>query len=132
MDIKLSRAFITVTDPDAALAFYRDVLGLTVLMDVPQGEYRWITVGAPGQPDVALVLSNYIDGSPEDVTFIRELVAKGGLNGAHFASSDLDAVYARAREAGADLVSEPADQPWGVRDCAFRDPSGNLIRVDQA
>ena len=132
MDIKLSTSFITVNDPDAALAFYRDVLGLEVRMDVPQGEFRWITVGSPTQPDVGIVLSNYVDGSPEDIEVIRALVAKGGMNAAHFSSSDVDAVFAKATEAGAEIVSEVADQPWGVRDCAFRDPSGNLVRVDQA
>lgn len=116
----------------AALAFYRDVLGLELRMDVPQGDFRWITVGAPSQPDLAIVLSNHVDGSPDDVEVIRGLVAKGAMNGAHFSAPDLEVVYARAKDAGADLVSQPTDQPWGVRDCAFRDPSGNLIRVNQA
>lgn len=132
MEIKLSTCFITVDDVDAAVAFYRDVLGLEVRMDVPQGEFRWVTVGSPDQPDVGIVLSNYVDGSPEDVAFIRALVAKGGMNAAHFSASDVDAVFAAAQAAGAEIVSEVADQPWGVRDCAFRDPSGNLVRVDQA
>lgn len=132
MDTKLATCFITVNDPDAAVAFYRDVLGLEVRMDVPQGEFRWITIGSPSQPDVAIVLSNYVDGSPEDVQFIRSLVAKGGMNAGHFSSSDLNTTYARAIEAGAEIVSEIADQPWGARDCAFRDPSGNLVRVAQA
>ena len=114
------------------MAFYRDVLGLEVRRDVPQGQFRWITVGSPAQPDVGIVLSNYVDGSPEDIEVIRALVAKGGMNAAHFSSSDVDAVFAKATEAGAEIVSEVADQPWGVRDCAFRDPSGNLVRVDQA
>ena len=130
MDIRLSTCFITVNDPDAALAFYRDVLGLEVRMDVPNGEFRWITVGSPTQPDVGIVLSNYVDGSPEDVEFIRALVAKGGMNAAHFTADNVDAVFASVKEAGAEIVSEVADQPWGVRDCAFRDPSGNLVRVD--
>lgn len=130
MDIRLSTCFITVNDPDAALAFYRDVLGLEVRMDVPNGEFRWITIGSPAQPDVGIVLSNYVDGSPEDVEFIRALVAKGGMNAAHFTADNVDAVFASVKEAGAEIVSEVADQPWGVRDCAFRDPSGNLVRVD--
>ena len=132
MAIKLSTCFITVNDPDAAVAFYRDVLGLEVRRDVPQGQFRWITVGSPAQPDVGIVLSNFVDGSADDVDFIRALVAKGGLNAAHFSASDVDEVFARARAAHAEIVSEVADQPWGVRDCAFRDPSGNLVRVDQA
>lgn len=132
MDLTLSRAFVTVTDVDKALAFYRDVLGLDVVMDVPNGDYRWVTVGSKSQPDVAIVLSNYIQGSPDDQSYVAGLVAKGALNAVHFHAADLDAVFARLADAGAEIVAEPASQPWGGRDGAVRDPSGNLIRIDQA
>lgn len=131
MELKLITCFVTITDPDAALAFYRDTLGLEVRNDVEHGGHRWITVGAPGQ-DVDIVLSDFVNGSAADADLVAALVAKGGLNAVHFASPDLDALVAAVRAAGGEIVAEPADQPWGVRDCAFRDPSGNLIRVNQA
>ena len=132
MDITLSACFVTVSDPDEALHFYRDLLGLEVRMDVPKGEYRWITVGSPQQPGVSIVLSNYLEGSPADLDTMRSLLAKGSLNAVHFVSEDLDALFTRLREAGVEVLDEPTDQPWGVRDCAVRDPSGNVIRIDQA
>jgi len=94
--------------------------------------FRWITVGAASQPGVEIVLTNYLQGSPADVDTVAGLVAKGALNGVHFHATDLDAVFAAVREAGGEIVQEPTTQPWGARDCAFRDPSGNLVRVDQA
>ena len=124
--------FVIVDDPDRALAFYRDVLGLEVRNDVPREDFRWITVGAASQPGVAIVLTNYVQGSPADLERVAGLVAKGALNGAHFGATDLDAVFAAVRDAGGEVVQEPTTQPWGVRDCAFRDPSGNLVRIDQA
>ena len=130
MDLTLSRAFITVTDPDKALAFYRDVLGLDVVMDVPNGDFRWITVRSKTQPGVAIVLSNYIQGSPDDQSYMAGLVAKGALNAVHFHTDDLDGVFAKLAEAGAEIVSEPTTQPWGARDGAVRDPSGNLVRIE--
>ncbi len=131
MDITLSQCFIIVTDPDAALAFYRDALGLGLRNDVANGGFRWITVGAASQPGVSIVLTNYLNGSPADLDAVTGLVAKGALNGVHFHTGDLDATFARVREWGGEIVSEPADQPWGTRDFAVRDPSGNLIRIDQ-
>lgn len=131
MDITLSRCFVTVTDPDEALRFYRDLLGLEVRMDVPKGEYRWITVGSPQQPELNIVLSNYLEGSSSDMDTMRALLAKGSLNAVHFSSKDLDALFEKLREAGVEVLDEPTDQPWGVRDCAVRDPSGNVIRIDQ-
>ncbi len=131
MDISLSQCFVIVTDPDPALAFYRDALGLEVRNDVARGDFRWITVGAASQPDVAIVLTNYLNGSPADVDAVAALVAKGALNGVHFHADDVDAAFEQVRAAGAEIVSEPADQPWGARDFAVRDPSGNLIRIDQ-
>ena len=97
-----------------------------------RGDFRWITVGAASQPAVSIVLTNYIQGSPADLDTVAGLVAKGGLYGPHFGAQDLDAVFAAVRDAGGEVVQEPTTQPWGVRDCAFRDPSGNLVRVNQA
>jgi catechol 2,3-dioxygenase-like lactoylglutathione lyase family enzyme len=131
MDIKLSQCFVIVTEPDAALGFYRDALGLQLRNDVAKGDFRWITVGSDIQPDVSIVLTNYLNGSPADNDSIAGLVAKGALNGVHFHTDDLDASFAKVRDSGAEIVSEPAEQPWGTRDFAVRDPSGNLIRIDQ-
>ncbi len=131
MNLTLSACFVQVDDPEKALAFYRDALGLEVRLDVPREQFRWITVGSPAQSDVSIVLTNYVDGSPDDVDAVARLLAKGAMNGVHFHADDLDATFAQAREWGAEIVSEPADQPWGVRDCALRDPSGNLVRIDQ-
>lgn len=131
MTIRVSAMFITVHDPDAALGFYRDALGLEVRNDVARGEFRWVTVGAPGQ-DVAIVLSHPHGGrSEQDGDALLALVTKGSLQAAIFTVEDLDATFARARDAGAEVLDPPADRPWGVRDCAFRDPSGNLIRIAQ-
>ena len=132
MTISLARCFLQVNDPDRALEFYRDALGLDVRNDVAKESLRWITVGAPGQPDVELVLTNFLNGSPADTETMAALVAKGAMNGVHFHADDLDATFARLRDAGAEIVQEPADQPWGVRDGAVRDPSGNLVRIDQS
>jgi catechol 2,3-dioxygenase-like lactoylglutathione lyase family enzyme len=131
MDITLSQCFVNVTDPDRALAFYRDALGLEVRNDVAKGDFRWITVGAASQPNLSIVLSNYVGGSPADLDKVAELVAKGALNGVHFHTDDLDATFAMVRDWGAEVVSEPAEQPWGTKDFAVRDPSGNLVRIDQ-
>jgi catechol 2,3-dioxygenase-like lactoylglutathione lyase family enzyme len=131
MPLTLSTCFVIVHDPDAALAFYRDTLGLEVRTDVPRGDFRWVTVGAPSQPDVGIVLTNYLNGSPADGEAVAGLVAKGALNGVHFHTDDLDATFDKVREAGAEIVQEPTEQPWGTRDFALRDPSGNLIRIDQ-
>ena len=131
MDLTLSRCFVQVHDPDEALAFYRDALGLELRNDVAREQFRWITVGAPSQPGVEIVLTNYLHGSPADGDAISALVAKGAMNGVHFHTDDLDETFARLRAAGTEIVQEPADQPWGTRDCAVRDPSGNLVRIDQ-
>ena len=131
MTLTLARCFIQIHDPDEALAFYRDSLGLEVRNDVANEGFRWITVGAPSQPAVEIVLTNYLNGSPADGDTIVALVAKGALNGVHFHSDDLDATFEKLRSAGAEIVQEPTDQPWGARDGAVRDPSGNLVRIDQ-
>lgn len=132
MNITLARCFVQVHNPDQALAFYRDGLGLQLRNDVANGDFRWITVGAGSQPDVELVLTNYVGGSPADNDTVAALLAKGALNGVHFHSDDLDATFEMLRSSGAEIVQEPADQPWGARDCAVRDPSGNLVRIDQS
>ncbi|WP_300604104.1 VOC family protein [Trebonia sp.] len=132
MDLTVARCFVLVHDPDLALAFYRDALGLELRNDVGRGGFRWITVGAASQPGVAIVLTNYLNGSPADNDVLAALIAKGALNGVHFSADDLDAAFEKVRACGADIVTEPADQPWGPRDCAVRDPSGNLIRIEQS
>ena len=131
MDLSLSTCFVQVHDPDLALAFYRDVLGLELRGDVARNGFRWITVGAASQPGVAIVLTDYLHGSPADGDVLAALLAKGALNGVHFHTDDLDSSFENVRDAGAEIVQEPADQPWGTRDCAVRDPSGNLVRIDQ-
>jgi catechol 2,3-dioxygenase-like lactoylglutathione lyase family enzyme len=131
MDITLSQTFVIVTDPDSALTFYHDVLGLEVRKDVANEGFRWITVGAKSQPRISIVLTNYLNGSPADVDAVTALVAKGALNGVHFFTDDLDATFETVRASGGEIVSEPADQFWGARDFAVRDPSGNLVRIAQ-
>jgi predicted enzyme related to lactoylglutathione lyase len=131
MDLKLHQCFIAVDDHDKALAFYRDVLGLEVRNDVGFEGMRWVTVGSPLQPDVEIVLEPPAadpDTSPADKQAMAELLAKGVLRGVIFTTADCDALYTRVRESGAEVLQEPMDQPYGVRDCAFRDPAGNLLR----
>jgi catechol 2,3-dioxygenase-like lactoylglutathione lyase family enzyme len=132
MNLTLARCFVRVHDPDVALAFYRDVLGLELRNDVKREGFRWITVGGSSEPDVELVLTNNVNGSPADGHALAALLAKGALNGVHFHSDDLDATFEKLRASGADIVQEPTEQPWGARDCAVRDPSGNLVRIDAA
>jgi uncharacterized glyoxalase superfamily protein PhnB len=131
MNLKLSTCFVIVNDPDAALAFYRDALGMDVRNDVARESYRWITVGSASQPDVSIVLTNYVNGSPEDNDAVAGMIAKGALYGVHLQADDLDNTFQQLRSGGAEIVQEPEDQPWGVRDGAVRDPSGNLIRIEQ-
>jgi catechol 2,3-dioxygenase-like lactoylglutathione lyase family enzyme len=131
MNLTLSQCFVLVDDPDLALAFYRDALGLELRKDVGKEDFRWLTVGAASQPDVAIVLTNYLNGSPADADAVAALVAKGALSGVHFHTDDLDASFDQLRASGAEIVQEPTDQPWGTRDLAVRDPSGNLVRIDQ-
>lgn len=132
MNLQLSQCFVLVHDPDLALAFYRDTLGLELRNDVSRGDFRWITVGSKLQPHVAIVLTNYLNGSPADSDALAALVAKGALNGVHFLSDDLDAAFEKISSAPhAEIVQEPTEQFWGTRDFAVRDPSGNLIRIDQ-
>ncbi len=131
MDLTLSQCFVIVHDPEPALAFYRDALGLELRNDVAREDFRWITVGAASQPGIAIVLTNYLNGSPADGDAVAALVAKGALNGVHFHTDDLDETFEKVRAAGAEIVQEPTEQFWGTRDFAVRDPSGNLVRIDQ-
>lgn len=131
MNLTLSRCFVHVHDPDLALVFYRDALGVELRNDVAREGFRWITVGGASQPDVEFVLTNYVSGSPADGDALAALVAKGALNGVHFHTDDLGATFEKVRASGAEIVQEPAEQPWGTRDGAVRDPSGNLVRIDQ-
>jgi catechol 2,3-dioxygenase-like lactoylglutathione lyase family enzyme len=131
MDLIFTQCFVIVHDPDAALSFYRDTLGLEVRNDVANEGYRWITVGAAAQPNISIVLTNYLNGSPADLDAVGGLVAKGALPGVHFQTGDLDAAFAKVRDAGAEIVQEPTEQFWGTKDFAVRDPSGNMVRVDQ-
>ncbi|MFB6558006.1 VOC family protein [Streptomyces sp. NPDC056400] len=134
MDINLSQCFIAVDDHDKALAFYRDVLGLEVRNDVGFEGMRWVTVGSPTQPDVEIVLEPPLadpGASAADRQAVAELLAKGLLRGVIFSTDDVDATFEHIRAAGGEVLQEPVDQPYGVRDCAFRDPAGNMLRFNQ-
>jgi predicted enzyme related to lactoylglutathione lyase len=132
MDLSLKYTFLEVTDHEAALAFYRDALGMEVRQDVSMETDRWLTVGPPGQPELGIVLATAGVGRPvEDAQTIRELLAKGSLSGLVLETGDVDAMFERVRASGAEVLQEPMDQPFGTRDCAFRDPSGNLVRINQ-
>jgi catechol 2,3-dioxygenase-like lactoylglutathione lyase family enzyme len=132
MPVTVSTMFIPVEDPEAALGFYRDALGLEVRNDVKAGEFRWVTIGAPGQ-DVDIVLSQPHGGRTQaEGDALLGLVLQGSMQAAIFRTDDLDATFEKLRASGAEVLQEPASQPWGVRDCAFRDPSGNLVRIAQA
>jgi catechol 2,3-dioxygenase-like lactoylglutathione lyase family enzyme len=132
MALTVSAMFIPVHDPDKALGFYRDGLGLEVRTDVSSDGFRWVTVGSPGQ-DVDIVLFQPHGGrSQTEGDALLSLVTQGSLQAAIFRADDLDATFERVRASGAEVLQEPADQPWGVRDCALRDPSGNMVRIAQA
>lgn len=132
MTTSLSVVFIPVSDLDAALGFYRDALELEVRNDVSADAFRWVTVGAPGQ-DVDVVLSQPHAGrSQAEGDALLALVTQGSLQAAIFRTDDLDATFEVVRASGAEVLQEPVSQPWGSRDCAFRDPSGNLVRIAQA
>jgi predicted enzyme related to lactoylglutathione lyase len=132
MTINVSAMFILVDDPDLALGFYRDALGLEVRNDVSSDGFRWVTVGAPGQ-GVDIVLSQPHGGrSQTEGDALMSLVTKGSLQAAIFSCDDLDTTFEKVRASGAEVLQEPTSQPWGARDCAFRDPSGNLVRIAQA
>jgi predicted enzyme related to lactoylglutathione lyase len=134
MDLKLDACFISVDDHEKAIAFYRDALGFEVRNDVSAYGMRWVTVGPPSQPDINIVLEPPAADpgiSPSDREAIGDLLAKGLLRGVNLSTPDLDAAFERVQASGADVVQEPMDQSYG-RDCAFRDPAGNMIRIIQA
>lgn len=134
MDIKLSQCFIAVDDHDKALVFYRDILGLEVRNDVGYESMRWVTVGAPSQPDVNIVLEPAVadpEASAADKEAAATLLTKGLLRGVIFSTDDCDATFEQISAAGGEVLQEPTDQFYGVRDCAFRDPSGNMVRFSQ-
>jgi catechol 2,3-dioxygenase-like lactoylglutathione lyase family enzyme len=135
MDLKLATCFLTVDDQEKALAFYRDTLGLRVVNDVSFDGMRWVTVTPPSQPGVEIGLftpNDNPDASPADRAAVATLLAKGLLSGVNFATDDCDATFEAIRAAGAEVLQEPMDQHYGVRDCAFRDPAGNLLRFFQS
>lgn len=133
MTISLQYSHITVNDPDESLPFYRDALGLEVRNDVASGGFRWVTLGSQDQPDLEIVLSEPHAGrSQADGDTLQELLTKGVLPIVVFRTDDLDSTFERVRASGAEVMQEPIDQPWGPRDCAFRDPSGNTVRISQA
>jgi uncharacterized glyoxalase superfamily protein PhnB len=134
MDISISASFLPHTDPDASLAFYRDVLGFEVRGDVGYAGMRWITVGPAEQPGVSIVL--YPPAATPGLTdderrTIEELMAKGSFGSLLLATADVDGTFDRLQGSGAEIVQEPTDQPYGVRDCAVRDAAGNLLRVQE-
>lgn len=134
MDITIHQTFLPQNDPDATLAFYRDMLGFEVRNDVGYAGMRWITVGPAGQPGTSIVLfpPEANPGVTEDEQrTIAEMMAKGTLGHIILGSQDVDAAFAKVEAAGAEVVQEPTDQPYGARDCSFRDPSGNLVRITQ-
>ena len=132
MDISVRNTFLEVDDHEAALAFYRDALGFEVRQDVSWEDARWLTVGPPGQPEFGIVLNTVgVGRPPEDAESLKALLAKGSLGGVVLETDDVDATFESIRATGADVVQEPMDQPYGVRDCAFRDPAGNQVRINQ-
>ncbi|GAB2462100.1 catechol 2,3-dioxygenase-like lactoylglutathione lyase family enzyme [Conyzicola lurida] len=133
MTVALQYINITVNDVDESIAFYADALGLEVRNDVPAGPYRWVTLGSDAQPGVDIVISvPHAGRSQADGDALQELLTKGVLPMLIFRADDLDATFERVRASGAEVLQEPIDQPWGPRDCAFRDPSGNTVRITQA
>jgi uncharacterized glyoxalase superfamily protein PhnB len=135
MSLKILNSFLPQTDPEESLKFYRDLLGFEVRMDVGYEGMRWITVGPPGQPDTSIVLTPpAVDpGITEDERrTIFEMMAKGTYATVVLQTDDLDGLFERLQASDAEVIQEPVDQPYGVRDCAFRDPAGNHVRINQA
>ncbi len=134
MNLTIHASMLPHDDPEASLAFYRDTLGFEVRNDVGYGEMRWITVGAPDQPGTSIVLHPPAADpgiTEEERRTITEMMAKGTYAMILLATTDLDSTFERLQASGAEVVQEPTEQPYGVRDCAFRDPAGNLIRIDE-
>jgi len=134
MDLTIHSTFLPQDDPEAALAFYRDTLGFEVRNDVGYGGLRWITVGPPGQPDTSIVLHPpAVDPgiTDEERRTVTEMMAKGTYGIVVLATKDLDGTFEQLQARGAEIVQEPIEQPYGIRDCAVRDPAGNLVRINQ-
>ena len=134
MTLSIASSFLPQDDPEAALTFYRDLLGFEVRLDVGYENLRWLTVGPPGQPDTAIVLTPpAVDPAitEDERRVITEMMAEGTYGGILLASDDLEKTFDALQAADADIVQEPIDQPYGIRDCAVRDPAGNLIRIQQ-
>ncbi|MGW0668346.1 VOC family protein [Streptomyces sp. NPDC002746] len=134
MDITIHTSVLPHDDPDASLAFYRDALGFEVRSDVGQGRMRWITVGPAGQPDTSILLAppaadpGVTEGERRTIT---EMMAKGTYGWILLATRDLDATFEKVQAATTEVVQEPTEQPYGIRDCAFRDPAGNMVRIQE-
>jgi uncharacterized glyoxalase superfamily protein PhnB len=134
MDITINTSFLPHEDPEQSLAFYRDALGFEVRKDVGRDKMRWITIGPAGRPDMNIVLTPPAADpgvTDDERRVIAEMMAKGTYASIMLATTDLDAVFDRAQASGAEVMQEPTDQPWGSRDCAFRDPAGNTVRIQQ-
>lgn len=134
MDITIEYAFLPHLGAEEALGFYRDALGFEVRNDVGQGEMRWLTVGPPNQPETSIVLHPPAADpgvTEEERRVVVELIAKGSYGAITLSTDDLDGVFDRLQASGAEVMQEPTDQPWGERDCAFRDPAGNMLRINQ-
>ena len=132
MNITIHASFLPHNDPDAALAFYHDTLGFEVRKDVGYEGMRWITVGPDGQPDTSIVLHPPAADpgiTDDERRVVEEMMAKGTYASINLATPDLDGTFEKLQAGDAEVVQEPTDQPWGVRDCAFRDPAGNMIRI---
>jgi uncharacterized glyoxalase superfamily protein PhnB len=134
MDITIHSSFLPHDDPEASLAFYRDTLGFEVRLDVGKGKMRWITIGPPNQPDTSIVLTPPAANpgiTDDERRTIAEMMAKGTYATLLLAAKDLDGTFERLQGSDAEIVQEPTEQPYGLRDCAVRDPAGNLIRIQQ-
>ncbi len=134
MDITIHTSFLPHDDPDASVAFYRDALGFEVRTDVGSGKMRWITVGPPNQPDTCILLAPPAADpgvTDDERRTIAEMMAKGTYGWILLASKELDAAFEKVEAYGAEVVQEPTEQPYGIRDCAFRDPAGNLVRIQE-
>jgi len=134
MDIKIHSSFLPHDDPEASLAFYRDTLGFEVRLDVGRGKMRWLTIGPVGQPDTNIVLAPpAVDpGITEDERrTISEMMAKGTYAVLLLSTQDLDTTFEQVQAGDVEIVQEPTEQPYGVRDCALRDPAGNLVRIQE-
>jgi uncharacterized glyoxalase superfamily protein PhnB len=132
MNLRIHQSYLPHLDNDASLTFYRDLLGFEVRNDVEYGGVHWLTVGPPDQPDTSIVLHPPAADpgiTAEERRTISEMMAKGTFAGVNLATSDLDTTFERLQAGDADVVQEPVEQPWGVRDCALRDPAGNMIRI---